>query len=116
MEGARNRGGCHDRWVRRTGADALAEVDAWTGPAVLEFGNDWCGYCQGAQPLIGEALAGADGVKRVKVADGKGKPLGRSFAVKLWPTLVFLKDGQEVARAVRPTDADEVRRGLAALV
>ena len=92
-----------------------AEVDAWTGPAVLEFGADWCGHCQGAQPIIGEALAEIPGVRHAKVADGKGKPLGRSFTVKLWPTLVFLKDGQEVARAVRPTDADEVRRGLAAL-
>lgn len=93
-----------------------AEVDAWTGPAVLEFGTDWCGHCQGAQPIIGEALAEIPGVRHAKVADGKGKPLGRSFTVKLWPTLVFLKDGKEVARAVRPTDAEEVRRGLAALV
>jgi thioredoxin 1 len=92
-----------------------AEVDAWTGPAVLEFGADWCGYCQGARPLVAAALAAFPGVRHVKVADGKGKPLGRSFTVKLWPTLVFLKDGKEVGRAVRPTDEDEVRRGLAAI-
>lgn len=91
------------------------EVDSWTGPGVLEFGADWCGHCQGAQPAIAAALAGFPAVRHVKVADGKGKPLGRSFAVKLWPTLVFLKDGKEVARAVRPTDAGEVRRGLDAL-
>ena len=68
------------------------------------------------KPIIGEAIAELAGARHVKVADGKGKPLGRSFTVKLWPTLVFLKDGKEVARAVRPTDAEEVRRGLAALV
>jgi thioredoxin 1 len=89
-----------------------AEVDGWTGPAVLEFGANWCGYCQAAQPVIAAALAGFPGVRHAKVADGKGKPLGRSFAVKLWPTLVFLRDGKEVARAVRPGDAEEVRRGL----
>jgi thioredoxin 1 len=91
------------------------EVDGWSGPAVLEFGAGWCGYCQGARPLIAEALADFPGVRHVKVADGKGRPLGRSFRVKLWPTLVFLKDGQEVARAVRPGDAEEVRRGLEAI-
>jgi thioredoxin 1 len=91
------------------------EVDSWTGPAVLEFGADWCGYCQGARSLVAEALAGFPGVRHVKVADGKGKPLGRSFTVKLWPTLVFLKDGKEVARAVRPTDAGELQRGLEAI-
>jgi thioredoxin 1 len=91
------------------------EVDGWDGAAVLEFGADWCGYCQGARPLVAEALSETPGVRHVKVADGKGKPLGRSFAVKLWPTLIFLKDGKEVARAVRPESADEVRRGLAAV-
>jgi thioredoxin 1 len=92
-----------------------AEVDALRGPVVLEFGADWCPICQGAQPHIADALAAFPNVRRVKVADGKGKPLGRSFAVKLWPTLVFLKDGAEVARAVRPVTADDVRRELAAL-
>lgn len=92
-----------------------AEVEAWTGPAVLEFGVDWCPHCQGAQPHIGAALAARPDVKHVKVADGKGKPLGRSFAVKLWPTVVVLIDGKEVARVVRPTDTDDVRRALEAI-
>jgi thioredoxin 1 len=53
-------------------------------------------------------------VRYINVEDGKGKPLGRSFRVKLWPTLVFLRDGQVVARAVRP-DVAEVRAGLDAI-
>jgi thioredoxin 1 len=93
---------------------ARAEVDAWPGAAVLEFGAGWCPHCQGAQPAIEAALADFPQVRHVKVGDGKGKPLGRSFTVKLWPTLVFLKDGKEVDRAVRPTDAAEIRRGLEA--
>ena len=91
-----------------------ADVDAWAGPAVLEFGTGWCGFCQAAQPAVEQALADYPQVKHVKVGDGPGKPLGRSYRVKLWPTLIFLKDGQEVARAVRPADADEIRRGLEA--
>ena len=94
---------------------AREDVDTWPGPAVLEFGQGWCGYCQGAQPAITAALAEFPQVRHVKVGDGKGLPLGRSYRVKLWPTLIFLKDGQEVARAVRPTDAEEVRKGLATI-
>lgn len=30
-----------------------------------------------------------------------GRALGRSYRVKLWPTLVLLRDGQEAARLVR---------------
>lgn len=94
---------------------ARDEVERWPGPAVLEFGAGWCPHCQGAQPAIAAALEQFPGVRHVKVGDGKGKPLGRSFQVKLWPTLIFLKDGKEVARAVRPTDVEEVRKGLAAI-
>jgi len=94
---------------------ARAEVDAIAGPAVIEFGTPWCGYCRAAQPLIQGALAQHPGVKHLKVEDGSGRPLGRSFRVKLWPTLVFLRDGQEVARLVRPTSADAVRQALQAI-
>jgi thioredoxin 1 len=90
------------------------EVDSGAGPAVLEFGAEWCGICQSAQSLISEALAEFPEITHRKIADGPGKPLGRSFRIKLWPTLVFLRDGREVARAVRPQDVEEIRRGLAA--
>jgi thioredoxin 1 len=82
---------------------------------VLEFGTDWCGHCRAAQPLVAQALAGAPSVRHVKVEDGKGRPLGRSFGVKLWPTLVFLRDGAEHARVVRPEDAAAVLRALATI-
>ncbi|MBC5765415.1 thioredoxin family protein [Ramlibacter albus] len=89
-----------------------SEVDAWAGASVLEFGTPWCGFCRAAQPLIAGAMTNHAEVRHVKVEDGPGRPLGRSFRVKLWPTLVFLKDGQEVARVVRPRSMDEVREAL----
>jgi len=84
------------------------EIDALTGATVLEFGAEWCPICQGARPLIAGALARHPGVQYRWVEDGKGKPLGRSFHVKLWPTLVFLQDGREVARVVRPRQASDL--------
>ena len=89
-----------------------AEIDAIPGPAVLEFGANWCSICRGAFPVIAEAFSDHPGLRRIKVEDGKGRPLGRSFQVKLWPTLIFLQDGKEVARVVRPNSADEVRAAL----
>ena len=89
-----------------------AEVDAMAGATVLEFGTDWCGWCRSAQPVIANAFAGHPDVRHLKVEDGPGQPLGRSFRVKLWPTLIFLKDGQELARVVRPNAVEQVREGL----
>jgi thioredoxin 1 len=89
-----------------------AEVEALQGTTVLEFGSPWCGYCRRAQPLIAEAFAEHPDVRHIKVADASGKRLGRSYGVKLWPTLVFLADGKEVARLVRPGEAKAIREAL----
>lgn len=89
------------------------EIDALPGLTLLEFGTDWCPHCQAAQPLIAEALAAQPGLRHIRVEDGKGRPLGRSYRVKLWPTLILLADGVEQARLVRPQKADEIRQMLA---
>ncbi len=81
------------------------EIDAVQGPILLEFGTGWCGYCQNAAPCIASALAEFSGVEHIKVEDGPGRQLGRSFRVKLWPTLIALKDGVELGRVVRPESA-----------
>ena len=94
-------------------APTRAEVDAMAGATVLEFGTGWCGWCRGAQPLIAGAFEAHPDVRHLKVEDGPGRALGRSYRVKLWPTLVFLKDGQEVARVVRPGSQDEIAQALA---
>lgn len=88
------------------------QAESLPGPTLLEFGTNWCGWCQGAQPHIEAALAGQTGLRHLKEEDGKGRRLGRAFGVKLWPTLVLLQDGREVARVVRPASAEDVRQAL----
>jgi thioredoxin 1 len=91
------------------------EVDALAGAALLEFGTPTCGYCRGAQPLIAASLSAHPAVRHIKVEDGPGKPLGRSFGVRLWPTLIFLRDGKEVARIVRTVPKSAVDEALTAI-
>jgi thioredoxin 1 len=91
---------------------ARAEVDALAGPTVLEFGSAWCGFCRAAQPLIEQAFARHPEVRHIKIADGSGRRLGRSFGIKLWPTLVFIRDGVEAARLVRPHEGGAIREAL----
>jgi thioredoxin 1 len=90
-----------------------ADIDALQEAVVIEFGAPWCGHCQAAQSLVLEAFAAYPRVRHLKVEDGPGRPLGRSFRVKLWPTLVFMRGGVEVARLVRPTDVEAVAEALA---
>lgn len=112
-----------------------AEVGALPGKVVIEFGVDWCPHCQRAAGPVAAALAtaglrvadrtgtavscggtpvaaAADTLQYWRLEDERVRPLGRSFKVKLWPTLLFLQDGVEVARVVRPTTVAEIMAGL----
>lgn len=91
------------------------EIDALAGPALLEFGSPWCGYCRRTAPLVEQSFAEHPAIRHIRIEDGSGRPLGRSFGVKLWPTLIFLKDGREVSRLVRPTDVRDITAAMKAI-
>ena len=92
---------------------ARSDIAALPGLVALDFGTDWCGHCTAAAPHIAVALADWPALRHIKVEDGSGRVLGRSFGVTLWPTVVLLRDGREVARVVRPADPAAVRAALA---
>jgi thioredoxin 1 len=87
------------------------EIDGLPGPVLLEFGTGWCGFCQAIQRPLEVLLTNFPQVRHIKVEDGKGRPLGRSFRVKLWPNFVFLRDGQIKMQSARP-EPEEIRLGL----
>ena len=93
-------------------APSRAEVDALRGLTVIEFGTEWCGHCRAAQILIAQALSEQPQCRHLKVEDGPGRALGRSYQVKRWPTLIILRDGQVIDRLVRPTAAQDVLNAL----
>ncbi|KQY54997.1 thioredoxin family protein [Lysobacter sp. Root494] len=79
-----------------------AEIEAMTGLVLLDFGTNWCGHCTTARGPVDAWLDAHADVDLVRVEDGPGRKLGRTYRVKLWPTLVLLRDGREIARVVRP--------------
>jgi len=101
-------------YLSPTEAPTREEIDRAPGLLLLEFGTDWCGFCRAAAPQVAALLREHPGIRHLKVEDGPGRPLGRSFRVKLWPNLVFLRDGVVVRQLARPTAA-ELREAFAAL-
>jgi thioredoxin 1 len=95
-------------------APTREEIDRAPGLVLLEFGTDWCGFCRAAAARVAVGLREHPQIRHVKVEDGPGRALGRSFRVKLWPNLVFLKDGVVVRQLARPSHA-ELKEAFAAL-
>nr|WP_294838273.1 thioredoxin family protein [uncultured Methylotenera sp.] len=90
-------------------------LDQRPGATLVEFGATWCGHCQAAQASISAAIHAYPHIHHIKIEDGKGQRLGRTYAVKLWPTLIFLQDGVEVERLVRPLNEQYITAALAKL-
>jgi thioredoxin 1 len=96
-------------------APSREEVDSTSGLMLLEFGTDWCPICRALRPYVEDLVARHPRVRHVKVEDGPGRKLGRSYGVRLWPNLVFLRDGAVVRQLARPTAA-ELRQAFAEFI
>lgn len=91
------------------------DVEAMTGTTLLEFGTNWCGHCKAAQAAIEATLAEFPHVRHLKIEDGPGRRLGRTYTVKQWPTLILIHNGQEVGRIVRQQEASAIRDLMASV-
>jgi thioredoxin 1 len=96
-------------------APSRERIDALAGPVLLEFGTEWCGHCQALAPELARLLGQHPEIQHIRVEDGSGRPLGRSFQVRLWPNLVFLRDGTPIRQLARPSP-QELRDAFEALL
>lgn len=72
-----------------------------SGLKVVDFFATWCGPCKMLTPILEELSEEMqDSVEFVKVDIDESMELAMEYQVTSVPTLVFIKDGQEVARKI----------------
>ena len=69
-------------------------------PVLLDFWAPWCGPCRMVVPIIDEIAGERSDIKVGKVNVDEQQELAGQFGVMSIPTLVVIKDGQVVNKAV----------------
>ena len=68
-------------------------------PVLLDFYADWCGPCRMVAPIVHEIAEENDSVVVAKINVDDEPDLAIKFGVMSIPTLVVMKNGEEVNRA-----------------
>ena len=70
-------------------------------PVVVDFWADWCGPCRMLAPVMEDLAGQYDGKALVgKVNVDEEPELAVRYGVMSIPTVIFFKDGKEIARKV----------------
>ena len=77
-------------------------------PVLVDFYADWCGPCKMLSPTVDEVAAENDDIKVVKVNVDESQNVAIKYQVMSIPTLVVIKNGNEINRSVGVIDKAEI--------
>ena len=83
--------------------------------AVVDFYATWCGPCKMLAPILESVEQETEGVAFFRIDVDQAPDLARRFGIMSIPTLVFLKNGEEVARTVGVQRKPELTAKIAEL-
>lgn len=93
------------------------EVTNSSVPVMIDFFADWCGPCKMLMPIVEELAGEYEGkVNILKLDVDESQDLAQKYGVMSIPTLVFIKNGEEVDRITGALPKDALQEKLNALM
>lgn len=84
------------------------EVLKETKTVLIDFYADWCGPCQVLSPIVEAVASSNTNIKVVRINIDNAENLAIDYGIMSIPTLVVMKDGNEVKRSVGLISQSEV--------
>lgn len=94
--------------LKVTGQNFEKEVLQSEKPVLIDFYADWCGPCKMLSPMVDEVAKENQDIKVVKVNVDDAQELAMQYQVMSIPTLVIIKNGEEVKRSIGLIDKSEI--------
>lgn len=93
------------------------EVLASGKPVVIDFWAEWCGPCRMIAPIVEELAAEYEGKVVVTKCDvDSNDEIAAQYRVRNIPTLVFIKNGEQVDKHVGAITKDALKAKIDALL
>ena len=94
--------------LRVTSQNFEEEVLKSDKTVLVDFYADWCGPCKMLSPIVDEVAQENEDIKVVKVNVDDSQDLAMKYQVMSIPTLVVIKEGNEINRSVGLIDKNQV--------
>ena len=88
------------------------EVLQDSGTVLVDFWATWCGPCRMVSPIVDEIGAEVTDAKVGKVNVDEQPELAQAFGIASIPTLLVIRDGRTVNRAVGVRSKEEILQML----
>ncbi len=86
--------------LKITSENFKSEVLESSQKVLIDFYADWCGPCKMMGPVVEEIAEEHSDVKVVKINVDNAEDIAIKYQIMSIPTLVVVKDGQEVNRSI----------------